>query len=549
MLKTKHIFICGAGISGLGKGIVSASIGRILTSYDYNVTIQKMDPYFNSSASSLNPVHHGEVYVLPGGREGDIDLGTYWRFIEKGLVSENSITSGIIYANVLKNEREGKYLGDTIQIIPHITNEIKRYIHFFDDQYDIVIHEIGGNIKDIEAAPYIETIRQIQYELNSEDCLIILLVYLPFLKTTQEVKTKIAQQGVEQCRSLGINPDILIARSEQDFNDSVKNKMSLFTNIKPQYIIKNLDAESIYQIPKMLADEGIINALKDKLRINISLVKESGNYPFNQYNHAFNEWNELVLNNHTNEVINIGLVGKYTTLHDAYISVIESLRFAGWKNKVKVNIDWIDSEKVEDGSINLTNRKLKGILIPGGFGNRGIEGMIIAAQFARENNIPYLGICLGAQIAWIEFARNVLSLKDANSEEFNNKSSNLVIHYMDNQRNLQEMAGTLRLGAFDCNLARNSISYEYYKEDQIQLIHRHRYEFNNQYRKLFEDNGVRFAGLSPDGQLVEITELVNHPFFVASQAHNEYGSYPGNPDPLFNAFIYMSKNINRTINM
>lgn len=546
---TKHIFVCGSGISSLGKGICAASIGRILKSYGYNITIQKFDPYFNISASLLNPLQHGEVSVFEDGTEMDMDGCMYERFIETKLTKANSVTSGIIYSNILNNEKAGKYLGETIQVIPHITNEIKRYMHIFDSQYDIIIHEIGGNIKDIEAAPYIEAIRQLQYELNAEDCLIVLLVYLPFLKTTQEVKTKIAQQGVEQCRSLGLNPDILIARAEQDFDKSLKEKISKFTNIKSQYIIKNLDANTIYEVPKMLADEGIIYALRDKLNINISLSSEIGNIPFNQYNKDFNTWNELVLNNIFADKLKIGLVGKYTSLHDAYASVVESLRFAGWKNKINVSIEWINSEDLEHNNLILSELKLNGILVPGGFDARGTEGMILAAKYARENNIPYLGICLGAQIAWIEFARNVLSIHDATSEEFNNKSNNLIVHYMKNQRNLIHLDGTLRLGAYPCNLVRNSIAYSFYRTDQIKLIHRHRYEFNNNYRQLFEQAGVIFSGLSHNNQLVEITELAQHPFFVVSQAHNEFNSYPGKPDALFDAFIYHAKYTGRQMNI
>ena len=536
-MNVKHIFVMAANLSGCGKGIVSASLGRLLKSYGYKVTIQKFDPYFNTSASSLNPLQHGEVSILADGHESDQDLGMYERFIDEELNKNNSITSGIIYSNVLQNEREGKYLGETIQVIPHITNEVKRYTHIFDNEYEIVIHEIGGNICDIEALPYIESIRQMQYELNNEDCLSVLLVYLPYLKTTKEVKTKIAQQGVEKCRSLGIIPDILICRSEVDFSNSIKDKLSLYSNIATKNIIKNLDASSIYEVPKMLMDEGIIEAVDNKLNLDLK-NKDSD----------IDKWNNIVLNNYNNETVNIGLVGKYTALEDSYVSIVESLRFAGWKNKVNVNIVWIDSEQLEN-NFNLPLLKLDGIIIPGGFGKRGIEGMISACQYARMKKIPYLGICLGFQIMAIEFARNVLHLKDANSEEFNPKSDNLIIHIMDEQKNLKEMAGTLRLGNYLCKLDKNSIAYDFYKTTTVNLRHRHRYEFNNKYINQFKNNKVLISGVyhNNDNILVEMLELMDHPFMVGSQAHNEFNSKAGKPDALFDAFIFYAKNINRKI--
>lgn len=534
----KHIFIFSASLSGLGKGIMSASLGRILKSYGYNVTIQKFDPYYNFSASNINPESHGECIPLKDGWTGDMDLLNYANFLNDPylLDKNNSITSGIIYWNILNDEKKGKYLGETIQMIPHITNEIKRYMHIFDQQYDIVIHEIGGNIKDIEAAPYIETIRQLQYELNPEDCLIVLLVYLPYLKTTQEVKTKIAQQGVEACRSLGLNPDILIARAEQDFDNSLKEKISKFTNINAKYIIKNLDAQSIYAVPKMLVDENLLDVLEDKLKLEFN----------DDYN--FNQWNNLVLNNYFTNQLNIGIVGKYLGMKDCYASIVEALKFAGWKNQVNINIKWINAEALENNNIVLTDLKLNGILIPGGFGARGFEGKILASKYARENNIPILGICFGAQAMMCDFARNVLNIKDATSEEIarelNIYSNNFIVHLMDNQRNLLEMSQTLRLGDYLCDLNKNSNLYQWYKKSKIIIRHRHRYEFNNKYRELFEQAGINIVGTSEGNTIVEIIELTNHPFFVGIQGHPELLSTPDNPDSILNAFIYYCKYTN-----
>ena len=457
-----------------------------------------------------------------------MDLLNYANFLNDPylLTKNNSITSGVIYDNILQAEKQGKYLGQTVQMIPHITNEIERYFYLFNDLYDIVIHEIGGNIKDIEALPYIETIRQIQYKLPMNSCLICLLVYLPFLQTVQEIKTKIAQQGVETCRSLGVNPDILICRAEKDFDKSIKDKLALFTNIKQKYIIKNLDAPSIYHVPKMLLEEGIINAFKAKLKCELTgQVADIGDNV-----------------EYKNEVT-IGLVGKYVKLQDSYVSIREALRFAGWKNLVKVNIKWINAESVTIKDL----QNVHGILIPGGFGSRGFEGKIRAIEYARKNNIPCFGICFGAQAMFVEFARNELGLEDANSEEIvkenNLKSNNLIVHLMEHQRHIKEMSQTLRLGDFPCKLATNSKVYSFYKKENINIRHRHRFEFNNKYKEQFIEKNMKIVGTSNshNEEIVEIVEYDKNIFHIGIQGHPELLSTPINSEPLFDAFISAAK--------
>lgn len=532
-MNTKHICILGSGISGLGKGIVSSSVGRLLKSYGLSITMQKLDPYFNINSGTLAPIEHGECYVTFDGKECDLDLGHYERFIDEQLSKDCSLTSGLIYSNVLQNEKEGKYLGHTCQIIPHVTNEILDKMHEFDDEYDIVLHEVGGTVGDMESLPYVESVRQLRYE-NKQNTIIILLTYLPYLKTSQEVKTKVAQQGVEKLRALGLVPDILICRTEEDIDDSIKNKLAMFCNVDKECVIKNMDVPSIYSVPEMLKQEGIVEAINDKLNLKLD----------NKYSN-FEEWNKIVTDTYTPDSITIGLVGKYTALHDAYLSVTESLKFAGWENKVNVNIEWIDSEIIESDITYLEKFKLNGIIIPGGFGDRGIEGMILAAKYAREKNIPFLGICLGMQIASIEFARNVLHLKDANSEEFNYKSTNRIIHIMEDQKNISDKSGTMRLGNYQCVIKDSTMAYDVYNKKCIIERHRHRFEFNNDYRDSFENNGMNIVGTSPNNELVEIIELKNHPFFVACQYHPEFLSRPGNPEPLFKSFVFYSKSINK----
>lgn len=527
---TKHIFILSASLSGLGKGIISASLAHIIQLCGYSVTIQKFDPYYNLSASNIKPEDHGECIPLKDGWTGDMDLLNYANFLNNPylLTKNNSITSGVIYDNILTKEKQGKYLGQTIQMIPHVTNEIEQYINIFNKSYDIIIHEIGGNIKDIEALPYIETIRQLQYKLAANSCLVCLLVYLPYLQTTQEIKTKIAQQGVETCRSLGVNPDVLICRSEKDFGEELKEKLSLFTNIKSKNIIKNIDAKSIYHVPYMLFQEDILSVLKSKLKCDFFALSDP--------------WNDLVFNEYDDSVT-IGVVGKYLKLKDAYISIREALRFAGWKNNVNIDIKWIDVENINIIDLNSVN----GILIPGGFGSRGFEGKVKAAQIARKKNIPCLGICFGAQAMFVEFARNVLCIPDATSEEIaiesNITSNNFIVHLMDNQRNLIEMCQTLRLGDYPCKLNKQSKVYSFYKKDEINIRHRHRYEFNTKYLHNFINKGMLIAGTcsNNDNVLVEIMEYTKHKFFIGIQGHPELLSTPIDSEPLFDAFVAACK--------
>lgn len=529
----KHICVLGSGISGLGKGIVAASCGTLLKS-NYKITIQKYDPYLNVDAGTQNPICHGEVFVLSDGKECDLDIGHYKRFTDGEFTKKHSVTSGTVYSNVINKERSGKYLGKTVQVIPHITNEILEYMHCFDDDYDIVIHEIGGTVGDVESLPYVESLRQLKQQLK-DDCVILLLTYLPFLKTSQEVKTKVAQQGAEKLRSLGIIPDILICRTEQPIDDTIKDKLSMFCNVDKSCIIENLDADSIYYVPDMLYREGLATALIHKLHLNCEA--------------DITDWNNIVYK-YTNETIKIGLVGKYVELHDAYLSVNESLRFAGWENNVNVEVVWIDASKLEDDRAAaiayLDSLNLKGIIIPGGFGNRGIEGMILAANYAREKKIPYLGICLGMQIAVIEFARYVLRLRDANSTEFNTDSNNQVIHIMDDQKHINDKGASCRLGTYPCRLIDAQLR-DIYNDTNIDKIHRHRYEFNNAYRDRFESNGMQIVGTSPDDALVEIIKVVDHPFFIGCQYHPEFDSVPGKSEPLFASFVMASKETNRII--
>lgn len=520
---TKHIFIFSASLSGLGKGVVSASIGRILKSYGHNVTIQKFDPYLNVFVNDIDPDAHGECIRLKDGWVGDMDLFNYSNFLDDPylLTKNNSITSGIIYNNIFQNERNGKYAGQTIQIIPHVTDEIKRYIHLFDEQYDVVIHEIGGNINDIEAAPHIETIRQLQSELNHEDCLIILLVYLPFLKTTQEVKTKIAQQGVEACRSSGIIPDILIARSEEDFDDEIKEKLSLFTNIKPKYIIKNLDAQSIYNIPKMLADEGIITALKNKLKLSFDNDDD------------FNYWNASVLDHYSPDTINIGIFTKSFKLKDSYISIAEALRFAGWKNKVNINTILLDAKQLEITPI--SSLKLNGVLIPDISNKDDFYEKMTFVKICREQNIPTLGIGSGAEAMICEFANNVLKLKNALPENIAKQKLLTDYHIIFNTVINDD------IGDYSSKLI-NSILVDWYENKTVTLRHRYINQFNKKYQLLFKANNMYVTATS-DNDIVDIMELKNHSFFVSIFGHPELLTAPLQSNGIFDAFVFHAKHI------
>ena len=540
----KFIFVTGGVVSGLGKGMTSASLGRLLKNRGYKVANQKLDPYINVDPGTMSPYEHGEVFVTNDGAETDLDLGHYERFTDENLTGNSSITSGKIYLEVIEKERRGDYLGKTVQVIPHVTDAIKEKIYNFKKQgVDIVITEIGGTVGDIESQPMLEAIRQIGIEQKESDTVFIHVTLLPYISGSNEIKSKPTQHSVKELQSLGIMPDILVCRADTNIPEKMKEKIALFCNVKKENVIENKTVDNLYELPLMLEKEGLAEAVCKKLNLR---NKE----PHNE------EWEKLIkkIKNVKDKIVNIAIVGKYTKLEDSYLSVIESVKYAGYQNAVKVNIELVDSEKITPLNVKNTLKKYNGIIVPGGFGNRGIEGMITAIKYARENKIPFLGICLGMQMCVMEFAKNVLKLKDVNSEEFEPNAQNLVIHIMEDQKKINKKGGTMRLGAYPCKLVEKSKVKKMYDkyllkiekgsenknikaEEQNQGIiyerHRHRYEYNNEYRKQMEENGLKIAGTSPDESLVEIVELENHPFFVGCQFHPEFKSRPNKPHPLF----------------
>lgn len=530
---TKYIFITGGVVSSLGKGIVASSIGKLLKARGYSVFLQKFDQYINVDPGTMNPLEHGEVFVTDDGAETDLDLGHYERFTNVSLDKYSSLTSGKVYLNVINKERNGEYLGKTLQIVPHITNEVKDVIHKATEKNkpDFLITEVGGTVGDIEGLYFFEAIRQFRLDVGEENTLFLHAVLIPFLNTTEELKTKPAQHSVMNLRGIGIQPDILVCRTSHHLSESEKNKLALFTNVQKNSVIECIDMKSIYEVPEYLEKEGLAKEILSKFKMKDSKPD-------------LEKWNSLVeriVNNSTKDVVNIGLVGKYVALHDAYLSVVEALKHAGANLNIKINIKWIDAEKLENKENIKELSDCDGILVPGGFGNRGVEGKINAIEFARENNVPFLGICLGMQCAVIEFARNVAGLKDANSVEFNENTKNPVIALMNNQKEITKKGGTMRLGAYDCKLLKNSRASEAYGVDGGDTLiaerHRHRYEVNTDYKKILEENGLVFSGLSPDGKLAEIVELPSNNWFVASQFHPEFKSRLENPHPLFIDFI------------
>jgi len=527
MMHTKYIFVTGGVVSGLGKGITAASLGRLLKARGYKVTIQKFDPYINLDPGTMSPYQHGEVFVTEDGAETDLDLGHYERFIDENLNINSNTTTGKIYWSVLNKERKGEYLGATVQVIPHITNEIKERVYRANkvDNSDIVITEIGGTVGDIESHPYLEAIRQVSREIGRENCMYIHVTLIPYLSKGGEMKTKPTQHSVKELLSIGIQPDMVVLRTECPLSQDMKSKVSLFCNVEEDCIIQNLDAESLYEIPIMLEAEGLAKAVCKKL----SLEDKTSD---------LTDWME-VLNKERNmdKEVNIALVGKYVGLHDAYLSIVESLRHAGIHNGANINISWVNSEDVSDENAGDIFSDADGILVPGGFGDRGIEGKITAIKYARENNVPFLGICLGMQCAVIEFARNVMGYKDAHSSEIAPNTQHPVIDLMPEQRDIEDMGGTMRLGAYPCKLYEGTKSYEAYGEDLIYERHRHRYEFNNEYRKDFAEKGMIIAGISPNEKLVEIVEVKDHPWFVGVQFHPEFKSRPNRANPIFRDFI------------
>ncbi len=523
----KYVFVTGGVVSGLGKGITAASLGRLLKARGYHVTMQKFDPYINVDPGTMNPIQHGEVFVTDDGTETDLDLGHYERFINESLDKNSNVTTGKIYWSVLNKERHGDYGGGTVQVIPHITNEIKDRIYRAksDDEETISIIEIGGTVGDIESQPFLESIRQFQAEVGRENAIIIQVTLIPYLKASGEMKTKPTQMSVKSLQSMGIWPDILVCRSDYPIDDHMREKIALFCNVKKEHVLQNLDAKSLYEVPLMMEEEHLAQAVCECLKIKCPEPDLS-------------EWKEMVEAYHSPEdTVKIGLVGKYVELHDAYLSVAEALRHGGIANRADVEIKWIDSEEINEETVDGRLSDVDGILVPGGFGTRGTDGKILAAKYARENKIPYLGICLGMQLAIIEFARNICGIKDADSIEFNPETKNPIICFLPGHDGAENLGGTLRLGAYPCVLVEDTVAYRLYGRKEISERHRHRYEVNNDYREILKSHGMTLSGISPDGRIVEMIEIEDHPFYVATQAHPEFKSRPDKPHPLFRGFI------------
>ena len=527
MSKTKYIFVTGGVSSSLGKGIISASLAKLLQSRGLDVTIQKLDPYINVDPGTLNPYEHGECYVTSDGAETDLDLGHYERFLNVETSQANNVTTGRIYQTVIEKERKGDFLGKTVQVIPHITDEIKRRIKLLGEtnNYDVIITEIGGTVGDIESLPYIESVRQLRWELGKSNSLVIHLTLVPYLSAAKELKTKPTQHSVKTLMESGINADILVCRTEHDISDDIKNKLALFCNVDVDSVIQSKDASTIYDVPLMMEKENLDKVVLKKLEIS--------NYSSTNMNVWADFVNKLKSPKNT---INIGLVGKYVELQDSYKSILESLVHAGSVNETKVNVHSIHSEHIDD-EINEKILKLDGLIVAPGFGSRGIEGKIKSIKSARENNIPFFGICLGMQMAVIEFSRNVLNLKDSNSTEMDKNTSNPVISLMQDQKNITNMGGTMRLGSWDCELIENSRAMSIYNSKQIKERHRHRWELNNKYLDDLQDAGLKASGINSKTGLVEIVELPSNDWFIGVQFHPEYKSTVENPHPLFVSFV------------
>lgn len=527
-MNTKYIFVTGGVVSGLGKGITAASLGRLLKNRGYKVTIQKFDPYINVDPGTMNPYEHGEVFVTDDGAETDLDLGHYERFINENLTKNSSVTMGKIYQNVIEKERRGDYLGKTVQVIPHITNEIKEKIYGFEEtDTDIVITEIGGTVGDIEGLSIIEAIRQVGLEKNPEDVIYIHVTLLPYISGSNEIKSKPTQHSVKELQSFGIKPNILVCRTETDIPDSIREKLSLFCNVRKTSVIQNKTADNLYAVPLMLEEEGLAREVCNHLKLENYVPDNS-------------KWETMVENIRSIEedkVIHIAIVGKYVKLEDSYISVMESLYHAGFANHVKVKVHLIDSETITSENVAEKLKNINGVVVPGGFGNRGIEGKIETIKYVRENKIPFLGICLGMQMAVVEFARNVLGLKDADSAELDENTKNPIIHIMEEQKDIDKKGGTMRLGAYPCVIKEGTLASKIYGEKEISERHRHRYEYNNEYRERLEEAGLKISGTSPDGLLVEMIEIQDHPYFIAGQFHPELKSRPNKPAPLFVGLI------------
>ncbi len=526
-MAVKYVFVTGGVVSGLGKGITAASLGRLLKARGYKVTMQKFDPYINIDPGTMSPIQHGEVFVTDDGAETDLDLGHYERFIDENLNKKSNVTTGKIYWSVLHKERRGEFGGGTVQVIPHITNEIKDGFYRNDDSDDthIAIIEVGGTVGDIESQPFLEAIRQFQHEVGRENAILIHVTLIPYLKASGEMKTKPTQASVKELQGMGIQPDLIVCRSEHALDQQLKDKIALFCNVPSHHVLQNLDVEYLYEAPLAMEDENLAAAACECLKLPCPEPD-------------LTDWKQMVENlRHPAHEVTIALVGKYIQLHDAYISVVEALKHGGIGNSAAVNIRWVDSEQLDSTTVSSVLQDVDGILVPGGFGDRAIEGKITAINYARTNNIPFLGLCLGMQLAIVEFARNVIGLEDAHSIELNPDTSDPVIHLMPDQDGVLDIGGTLRLGSYPCKLKTSTKAYELYREETIHERHRHRYEVNNDYREQLEANGMVLSGLSPDNRIVEMIELKDHPWFLATQAHPELKSRPNRPHPLFQGFI------------
>ncbi len=528
MADTKYIFVTGGVSSSLGKGIIAASLAKLLQARGFKTTIQKLDPYINVDPGTLNPYEHGECYVTHDGAETDLDLGHYERFLNVNTSQANNVTTGRIYQSVIEKERRGEFLGKTVQVVPHITNEIKERIQILgkNGDYDIVLTEIGGTVGDIESLPYIEAVRQLKWELGDDNALVIHLTLVPYLSAAGELKTKPTQHSVKTLMESGIKADILVCRTEHELSDDIRRKLAIFCNVRQEAVIQSIDAATIYDVPNMMLEEGLDTVVLKKLTLP------------NDTTPNLEHWNKF-LKRHKNPKaeITIGLIGKYVGLQDSYKTILEAFIHAGAENEVKVNVESIHSEFINENTIKHKISHLDGILVAPGFGERGIEGKIDAVQYAREHNMPFLGICLGMQMAVIEFARNVLQLKNANSTEMDPETRHPVIDIMEEQKNITQMGGTMRLGAWDCELTEGSKVKDIYGANSIKERHRHRYEYNNKYKEQFEKSGMLSTGLNPETGLVEIVELKDHPWFVGVQYHPEYRSTVASPHPLFIAFV------------
>lgn len=529
-MSVKYIFVTGGVVSGLGKGITAASLGRLLKARGMRVTIQKFDPYLNVDPGTMSPYQHGEVYVTDDGAETDLDLGHYERFIDENLSKNSNVTTGKIYWSIISKERKGDFLGGTVQVIPHITNEIKERIYRVgkSDHTDVVITEIGGTVGDIESLPFLEAIRQVSTELGRENVMYIHVTLVPYLGKSGELKTKPTQHSVKELRSIGIQPDIIVCRTEKHLSKDLKDKIGLFCNMPGEHVIQNLDAEVLYEVPLMLEKEGLASSVCK--RLNLTCQEPD-----------LTEWTDMVSKQKNPvDTITIALVGKYVELHDAYLSVVEALKHGGIANNADVKIRWVNSEHLDQENVKNYLLKADGILVPGGFGDRGIEGKILATQYARENKIPFFGICLGMQMAVVEFARNVAGLHEAHSSEFSSETRYPVIDLMPEQRDIDELGGTMRLGLYPCKVRENTRAFDVYNDELVYERHRHRYEFNNEYRELLTSKGLTICGLSPSERLVEMVEIKDHPWFVGVQFHPEFKSRPNRPHPLFRDFIRAS---------